>query len=102
MYRAGLGGMDFQKQANEYGNMYSIIPWIVKLFPNASNFNATRNGSMDMCVFMKEIISKQVQTYQDGHIRHFMDMYIKEVKKAEDNGEKSGFLCELCYFENTF
>ena len=53
---------------------------------------------MVMCVFMKEIISRQVQSYQDGHIRHFMDLYIEEIKKAECNGEKTGFLCK-CFHE---
>ena len=86
--------MNFQKNVNEYGNLFGIIPWIRHIFPNASSFNATRNGSMDMCEFMKEIISRQVQTYQEGHIRHFMDLYIKKIKGSEDKGENIGFLCK--------
>ena len=57
-----------------------------------------RSGSMDMCEFMKEIVTRQVSTYQEGHIRHFMDMYIKEVKYAELKGENSGFLCKFVKF----
>lgn len=48
---------------------------------------------MDMYDLMKEVIKKQVYTYQDGHVRSFIDIYIKEIKEAEVKGEKSGFLC---------
>ena len=90
--------MAFQRHANEYGDLVSYIPWIRHFFPNMSNFNQMRSGSMIMHEFMKEIISRQTQTYQEGHIRHFMDMYIKEVKDAELRGEDSGFLCKFVVF----
>lgn len=41
---------------------------------------------------MKEIVDKQIATYEDGHSRHFMDVYIKEIKEAEVKGENTGFL----------
>lgn len=43
---------------------------------------------------MKEIVDKQIATYQDEHVRNFMDVYIKEMKDAETNGQESGFLYE--------
>lgn len=49
---------------------------------------------MDMYDLMKEVIKKQVHTYQDGHVRSFMDIYIKEIKVSEVKGKKSGFLCK--------
>lgn len=41
---------------------------------------------------MKEICDKQITTYQDGHVRSFMDVYVKEIKDAEASGEQTGFL----------
>lgn len=40
---------------------------------------------------MKEVIDHQVKTYQDGHIRSFLDVYIKEIKEAEEKNENSDF-----------
>ena len=88
-----MGSIVFQKYSNEYGKLISIMPWIRHLFPGISSYEQLRNGSMDMYDLMEEIIKKQVYTYQEGHIRSFMDMYIKEIKEAEIKGEKSGFLC---------
>lgn len=90
--------MDFQRHSNEYGDLISFIPWIRYFFPNMSNFNKMRSGSMTMYEFMKEIVTRQANTYQEGHIRHFMDLYIKEIKDAEQKGENSGFLCN--FFKN--
>lgn len=47
---------------------------------------------MAMYDLMKGIADKQFETYQDGHARNFMDVYIKEMKEAEASGEKTGFL----------
>lgn len=46
---------------------------------------------MAMFDFMKEIVDRQIASYQEGHTRHFMDVYIKEMKEAEAKGEKSAF-----------
>lgn len=40
---------------------------------------------------MKGLIDKQIASYQDGHIRNFVDVYIKEIKEAEDSGKETGF-----------
>ena len=47
---------------------------------------------MAMYDLMKETADKQFATYQEGHIRNFMDVYIKEIKEAENSGEKTNFL----------
>lgn len=46
---------------------------------------------MLMFDMMKEIVDKQVKSYQEGHIRHFLDVYIKEIKESEVNGENTDF-----------
>lgn len=49
---------------------------------------------MAMYDLMKGITDKQFETYEEGHTRSFMDVYIKEIKEAEVKGEKTGFLYE--------
>lgn len=47
---------------------------------------------MVMFDLMKGIVDKQIASYQEGHVRNFMDIYIKEIREAEVTGEKTGFL----------
>lgn len=90
--KAGLGSMDFQKFANEYGKMFGIIPWIRFFFPSMSSYKQLRKASMDMCGLMKIIVDKQIQTFQEGHVRSFIDLYIKEIKDSEAAGIKNGYM----------
>jgi hypothetical protein len=78
--------------SNEYGKLFGMLPWVGRLFPETSNYKQCRDGSLKMYELMKEIIDKQIATYQDGHVRHFMDVYIKEIKDAEASGEQNGFM----------
>lgn len=92
LFKAGYGSLDFQVLSNEYGKLFSILPWIRFLFPKASSFEQIRNGSMEMCNFMNEIIEKQRKSYVDGHERNFIDRYIKEIRETESKGLKTGYL----------
>lgn len=73
--------MTFQRIANEYGTIFSIIPWIRHLFPETSSYRSCRESAMKMTSFMSEIIGRQIETYQEGHVRSFMDLYIAKMKQ---------------------
>ena len=73
------------------------MPWIRHIFPSISSYKQLRNASMELFDFMKDLVMEQVNTYQEGHIRSFMDIYIKEIKDAELQGEESGFKCNYIY-----
>lgn len=45
--------MEFQRKGDAYGRLFSHIPNVAKLFPNWSDFNRLRKGSMKMHQFMK-------------------------------------------------
>lgn len=92
LFKAGYGSMDFQVRSNEYGKLFSIIPWIRFLFPRLSSFEQIRDASMGMCKLMEDVIDKQMKSYEEGCTRNFIDLYIKEIKEAEDKGLKTGFL----------
>lgn len=91
LFRAGEATFKFLRNGNEYGNVFGIVPWVRILFPETSSYKQCRESSMILMEFMKEIIDKQIATYQPGHVRHFMDVYIKEIKDAEASGEKTGY-----------
>lgn len=92
MFKAGYGSMAFQVHSNEYGLLFSLMPWIRFFFPEISSFKQLRDGSMQMCDLMRSIIDRNVQTYQEGHIRSFIDLYIKEMHEAQEKNAKTGFL----------
>lgn len=78
--------------SNEYGNFFGIVPWIRFFFPETSSFKQCRHGSMEMIDLMREIVDRQIATYEDGHVRSFVDVYIKEIKESEASGEQTDFL----------
>jgi hypothetical protein len=92
--RAGEGSFELQINSNEYGNLFGMVPWIRFFFPEKSSYKQCRHGAMEMYDLMKGIVDKQIASYQDGHVRNFLDIYIKEVKDAEALGDKKHFLYE--------
>jgi len=91
VYKAGEGAFDFIVHSNEYGNFFGIAPWIRFFFPEISSFKQCRRGSMDMVEVMKTLIDQQMATYQDGDVRTFLDLYLKEIKDATAKGQKTDF-----------
>lgn len=71
--------------------MFSFVPWVGYLFPETSSYKQCREVSMEMHGFIREIVDKQIATFQEGHTRHFIDVYIKEMRDAETKGENSSF-----------
>lgn len=92
LYEAGKGSFNFQKNSDEYGKLISIFPWLRHILPGLSKYNILRKGSMAMFDFMEDFVNKQIETYQDGHVRSFMDTYIKEMKEAD--GGQRGYIKE--------
>ncbi|KAG5669890.1 hypothetical protein PVAND_000181 [Polypedilum vanderplanki] len=90
LFKAGFGSFEFQFYSDEYGKSFGIFPWLRYLLPNLSRYTNLRNGSMKMFNFMKEFVDKQIATYEEGHIRSFMDTYIKEINEAD--GKDRGYL----------
>jgi hypothetical protein len=92
LIEAGKGGFGFLMNTNEYGNVLSILPWIRHFAPDASKFNVMRRSSMILYNFVKEIIDKELESYQEGEVRHFIDLYAKEMRENHKN-ENSAFFC---------
>lgn len=94
LFEAGKGSMNFQIHSDEYGKIFGLpwMQWITFAFPKASSFEVLRDGSMKMCKLMEHVIEKQKKTYQDGHVRNFIDLYIKVIRESEETGEGSGYL----------
>lgn len=100
--RAGKSAFGFQRNGSVLGRIFSYMPSLMKLAPGPSGFKAVRKHALDLhynirvIVFIKfmftkfnyknsklsqqDIILEQYNTYSEKHDRHFVDMYIKEIK----------------------
>lgn len=74
-------GMQFQRTADDYGKMLSIMPWIRYFFPNWSSYNTLTESSKFMYYYFEQIIERHIKTYDPSHERNFIDMYINEVNR---------------------
>lgn len=90
--------MIFQKSADDYGRLLSIIPWIRHIFPNWSGYNQIRQGNSMVYNFIKGIVDKHMETYNENHERNFIDMYIGEMHQLQKSSNKeSSFHCEFLF-----
>lgn len=85
----------FQRGSDSYAKLLSVIPWIRHLFPEKSGYKSLLKANQGLYKFIKAFLDKQVDTYDETHERHFVDMYIAEMRKSDKNNDYSdGFLCK--------
>lgn len=101
--RAGDSALGFQRNGSVYGRIFSYMPSLMKLAPGPSGFTAVRKHALDLHYnirvkifinlqyviktvnFQQDIILEQYNTYSEKQERHFVDMYIKEIKANREN-----------------
>lgn len=85
----------FAKENDTLGRMISLRPWLKHYFPEWTGYKNLRNTSQGFQNFIQGLIDKQIATYEAGHVRHFLDMYIAKMKETEATGDRSkGFDCK--------
>ncbi|XP_055385019.1 probable cytochrome P450 304a1 [Condylostylus longicornis] len=80
-------GMIFQRAGDDYGRLLSFLPWIRHFFPYKSGYRQLRDSTKTLWKFFKTYVDKNLETYNEDYDRNFMDMYIREMKKAEKENE---------------
>lgn len=97
-FRAGVGAMNFQKTANELGNLITILPCLRYICPLLSNYRALRKSSMELVNFMKEILEEHLHKHENGEILNFLDTYIEEMKSigADERGFDNDQFLMIC------
>lgn len=72
-----------------------MIPWIRYIFPEKSSYKVLMEANRGLYTFMKKFIDKQIATYDPNHQRHFLDMYITEMKNSMETKDfTKGFFCK--------
>lgn len=83
--------MMFQRTGDDYGTIYSLLPWMRHLFPNRTRYRTIREGSLGVNRFIESIIQKRLETHEEGHVRCFLDLYFTEMKKTVPRTEDNRF-----------
>ncbi|XP_017464536.1 PREDICTED: probable cytochrome P450 304a1 [Rhagoletis zephyria] len=89
-------GMQFQRKADDYGKMLSIMPWIRHVFPKASSYEALMEANVFVYNHFEKIVDYHLRTYDESFERNFVDLYIKQMKLENAEGRSD------CYNREQF
>ncbi|KXJ73478.1 hypothetical protein RP20_CCG015763 [Aedes albopictus] len=91
LFQTGKYAMMFQRYGDDYGTIYSLLPWMRHFFPNRTRYRTIREGSLGVNRFIESIIQKRLETHEEGHVRCFLDLYFNEMKKTAPRNEETRF-----------
>ncbi|GAB0087450.1 Cytochrome P450 [Sergentomyia squamirostris] len=91
LFETGRAGLQFQAAGDDYGKMLSVIPWIRHIFPGKCDYLNLLEGNSGVYKFIKSIIDKHIETFDESHERNFIDLYIQQVREQENNGIKDPY-----------
>ncbi|KAH8374703.1 hypothetical protein KR200_004194 [Drosophila serrata] len=75
-------GIQFQRNADDYGRMISIMPWIRHIWPEWSGYRILNESNVFVHKYFSDIVDRALETYEEGVERHFMDVYIAEMRRS--------------------
>lgn len=73
--------MGFHENAEPFGRILSIIPWIRHFFPKTSGYEPIYKSNVKFYKFVESIVDKHLADYVEGQENSFLDLYIQEMKK---------------------
>ncbi|XP_059610795.1 probable cytochrome P450 304a1 [Phlebotomus argentipes] len=91
LFETGRAGFQFQAGGDDYGKLLSIIPWIRFFFPGKSDYINLRDGNDGVYKFIKSIIDKHLESFDESHERNFIDLYIQQMKAQQKEGTENPY-----------
>lgn len=86
---------NFQRKTDNYGKLFSVLPILTTLCPEACDYKIVRESAMIIRQIFKDLLDEQIKTYDENHERHFVDVYIKKWREMErSSAELSTFSCK--------
>ncbi|XP_001237486.2 probable cytochrome P450 304a1 [Anopheles gambiae] len=77
---AGRKAMLFARNADDYGTIFTYLPWLRFVFPFTIKYSNIRSGMMGVNQLLETIIDKQLQAFDPNNPRHFVDVYLREMQ----------------------
>ncbi|XP_023163518.2 probable cytochrome P450 304a1 [Drosophila hydei] len=75
-------GIQFQRNADDYGRLLSIMPWIRHIWPETSGYNKLNESNLYIYKYFAEFVDRHIDSYDECCERNFLDLYITEMKKG--------------------
>ncbi|KAL0882245.1 hypothetical protein ABMA27_000780 [Loxostege sticticalis] len=91
LWRLAKHVMLFQRGSNDLGGALTLTPWLKDVLPNFSGYNDLRRGNQFLLDFFQKLVKDVMETQEDSHSRHFLDMYIKKMNEELKEQKKSTF-----------
>ncbi|XP_055696654.1 probable cytochrome P450 304a1 [Lutzomyia longipalpis] len=91
LFETGRRGVQFQAAGDDYGKLLSVIPWIRHIFPDKSDYINLRDGNGGIYDYIKSIIDRHIETFDETHDRNFIDLYIQQIKAQEKEGTENPY-----------
>ncbi|XP_055524353.1 probable cytochrome P450 304a1 [Wyeomyia smithii] len=82
LFETGRYALNFQQKGDDYGTVLSYLPWLKDYFPEATNYRIMREANLKMNEMLESVLEKYMSSYDETHIRCFLDRYILEMKKT--------------------
>lgn len=61
------------------------MPWLKDWIPEASGYNSLRKLIDGLHTFLMTTLVEKKNTFKDGDLNDFMDVYLAQMKKDENN-----------------
>ncbi|CAK1545867.1 unnamed protein product [Leptosia nina] len=91
IWNLGRNAVKFQRASNDLGGALVITPWLKNILPKFSGYKDLTDGTNAVIDFYKDIIEDAIATYDDNHERHFLDIYIKQMKQEINDKKRSTY-----------
>ncbi|XP_065088873.1 probable cytochrome P450 304a1 [Ochlerotatus camptorhynchus] len=82
LFETGRYALHFQQKGDDYGTILSYLPWLKDYFPEATNYRILREANIKINELVEAMVNKYLTSYDENHIRCFLDRYIHEMKKT--------------------
>uniref|UniRef100_A0A182PZA9 Uncharacterized protein n=1 Tax=Anopheles epiroticus TaxID=199890 RepID=A0A182PZA9_9DIPT len=91
LLKAGRKATLFARNADDYGTIFTYLPWLRFVFPFTIKYNKLRSGAMGLNHFLEVIIDKQMQTFDPNGLRNFVDMWLRESRNHVPQNNQVGY-----------
>ncbi|KAG7307930.1 hypothetical protein JYU34_006546 [Plutella xylostella] len=81
LWTLARGALLFQRSSDDLGRALCLTPWIKDLFPGWSGYNDLRKGNFYLQDYFSKFVNEALETHEEGHDRHFVDMYLTKMKE---------------------
>lgn len=83
----GRAAVDFLRSLDSTGCALGLSPWLRFIAPKFFGYTSAVEDNQVLFDFAWEVIKEHQETFNDEHHRDFIDVYLSQLKKFEENGD---------------